>query len=328
MASRHGRRHRPDPRRRHRLLCRPNTTCRRGIDGHADLARRAAAACRRRRRVVSLLTEKDRRRAARRRRAAAAGRGERRRRLQQHRRARVPRARRGRHQHAGRAHRRHGRHRDGADPDVDPPAGRGRARRSAAASRGSGACSTCSARRSRAAASASSAWARSAPRSPAGPRAFGMTDRATRTGGAIERRRWPPSSAASGSTLDELLATSDVVSLHCPYSPETHHLIGAAQLGGDAQPRVPDQHRARARRRRSRARRRARRTAQIAGAGLDVFENEPTVHPALLELDNVVLIPHLGLGDGRDAHGDGDARRGATCWPCSAASRRSTPISA
>ena len=48
----------------------------------------------------------------------------------------------------------------------------------------------------------------------------------------------------------------------------------------------------------------------IAGAGLDVFEHEPEVHPGLVGLDNVVLIPHLGLGDRRDADRDGRARRG------------------
>ncbi len=93
--------------------------------------------------------------------------------------------------------------------------------------------------------------------------------------------------------LDELLATSDVVSLHCPYSPDTHHLIGAAELGAmpttaflinTARGPVVDEA----------ALANALSSGQIAGAGLDVFENEPTVHADLLRLDNVVLIPHLG----------------------------------
>ena len=93
--------------------------------------------------------------------------------------------------------------------------------------------------------------------------------------------------------MDELLATSDVVSLHCPYSSATHHLIGATELGlmrssayliNTARGPVVDEA----------ALADALRAGTIAGAGLDVFENEPAVHPALLELDNVVLIPHLG----------------------------------
>ena len=93
--------------------------------------------------------------------------------------------------------------------------------------------------------------------------------------------------------MDELLATSDVVSLHCPYSPATHHLIGATELGrmrssayliNTARGPVVDEA----------ALADALQAGTIAGAGLDVFENEPAVHPALLELDNVVLIPHLG----------------------------------
>lgn len=93
--------------------------------------------------------------------------------------------------------------------------------------------------------------------------------------------------------LEELLAISDVVSLHCPYGPATHHLIGAEQLAAmkssaylvnTARGPIVDEA----------ALASALREGQIAGAGLDVFENEPSVHPGLLELDNVVLVPHLG----------------------------------
>ena len=94
-------------------------------------------------------------------------------------------------------------------------------------------------------------------------------------------------------SLDELLATSDVVSLNCPYSPATHHLIGEAQLAAmktsailinTARGPVVDEA----------ALVHALQHCVISGAGLDVFENEPAVHPGLLECDNAVLIPHLG----------------------------------
>lgn len=93
--------------------------------------------------------------------------------------------------------------------------------------------------------------------------------------------------------LDELLAVSDVVSLHCPYGPATHHLIGAEQLTAmkdsaylvnTARGPIVDEA----------ALASTLREGRIAGAGLDVFEHEPQVHPELLELDNVVLVPHLG----------------------------------
>jgi glyoxylate reductase len=93
--------------------------------------------------------------------------------------------------------------------------------------------------------------------------------------------------------LDELLAISDVVSLHCPYGPATHHLIGAEQLAtmkdsaylvNTARGPIIDES----------ALALALREGQIAGAGLDVFEQEPKVHPWLLELENVTLVPHLG----------------------------------
>ncbi|WP_454812905.1 2-hydroxyacid dehydrogenase [Paenarthrobacter nitroguajacolicus] len=93
--------------------------------------------------------------------------------------------------------------------------------------------------------------------------------------------------------LDELLAISDVVSLHCPYGPSTHHLIGAEQLATMKDTaylvntaRGPIVNEA--------ALALALREGQIAGAGLDVFEQEPKVHPWLLELENVSLVPHLG----------------------------------
>ena len=94
-------------------------------------------------------------------------------------------------------------------------------------------------------------------------------------------------------TMDELIESSDVLSLHCPYSPETHHLISSDQLArmknsaflvNTARGPIVDED----------ALVQALKSGQIAGAGLDVFENEPTVHPGLLELDNAVLIPHLG----------------------------------
>ena len=94
-------------------------------------------------------------------------------------------------------------------------------------------------------------------------------------------------------SMDELLATSDVVSLHCPYSPATHHLIGAAQLAAmkptaylinTARGPIVDEATLVD----------ALVSGQIAGAGLDVFENEPAIHPGLIPLENAVIIPHLG----------------------------------
>ena len=98
---------------------------------------------------------------------------------------------------------------------------------------------------------------------------------------------------ATRMSMDELLATSDVISLHCPYSPITHHLIGPEQLQAmkpsaylinTARGPVVDEA----------ALVDALVSGQIAGAGLDVFENEPTIHPGLVPLDNAVIIPHLG----------------------------------
>ncbi|HXF36898.1 MAG TPA: D-glycerate dehydrogenase [Actinomycetota bacterium] len=94
-------------------------------------------------------------------------------------------------------------------------------------------------------------------------------------------------------SLEELLAEADVVSLHCALTPETHHLIGAEELRmmkptailvNTARGPVVDEA----------ALAEALARGEILAAGLDVFEREPEVHPRLLELDNVVLVPHLG----------------------------------
>ncbi len=94
-------------------------------------------------------------------------------------------------------------------------------------------------------------------------------------------------------SFDELLETADVVSLHCPLNAETRHLMNAErfkQMREDAYlvnttrgPVVDEQ-----------ALVDALRAGEIKGTGLDVFEEEPKVNPGLLELENAVLIPHLG----------------------------------
>ena len=95
------------------------------------------------------------------------------------------------------------------------------------------------------------------------------------------------------STLEALLAESDFVSLHCPSTPETRHLLNADRLRlmrphacliNTARGDIVDEPALAA----------ALRAGTIAGAALDVYENEPAVTRALLELENVVLLPHLG----------------------------------
>jgi len=93
--------------------------------------------------------------------------------------------------------------------------------------------------------------------------------------------------------LDRLLAESDFVSLHSPLNPETRHQIGANELAlmkptafliNTARGAIVDEE----------VLVRALTEREIAGAGLDVFEHEPIVHPSLLKLPNVVVSPHLG----------------------------------
>ncbi|TXD15053.1 2-hydroxyacid dehydrogenase [Extensimonas vulgaris] len=91
---------------------------------------------------------------------------------------------------------------------------------------------------------------------------------------------------------EELLRTADHVVLVLPYSPESHHTIGAPELAlmkptatlvNIARGGIVD----------DAALAEALRTRRIAAAGLDVFEGEPQVHPGLLEVPNVVLTPHI-----------------------------------
>src|SRR4030095_1531396 len=93
--------------------------------------------------------------------------------------------------------------------------------------------------------------------------------------------------------LDQLLKESDFVSVHSPLTPETIHQIGSRELAlmkptafliNTARGAIVDEA----------ALARALKKRQIAGAGLDVFEREPNVTPALLQMANVVTTPHLG----------------------------------
>jgi lactate dehydrogenase-like 2-hydroxyacid dehydrogenase len=99
--------------------------------------------------------------------------------------------------------------------------------------------------------------------------------------------------AEARANLEQVLDEADFVSLHCPATPETRHLIDSSRLRrmrptafliNTARGDVVDET----------ALVEALRAGRIAGAGLDVYEREPAVTPELLTLENVVLLPHLG----------------------------------
>jgi lactate dehydrogenase-like 2-hydroxyacid dehydrogenase len=99
--------------------------------------------------------------------------------------------------------------------------------------------------------------------------------------------------AGRGDPLGELLGAADVVSLHCPLTDETHHLIDAVALAA-MKPSAVLVNTARGPIVDERALVEALRRGTIAGAALDVYEDEPRVSTELLALENVVLSPHLG----------------------------------
>ena len=100
-----------------------------------------------------------------------------------------------------------------------------------------------------------------------------------------DARHWPD--------LDAMLAAMDVVSLNAPYGPETHHLIDRRRLGL-MRPDAWLINAARGHLVEEEALIEALAAGRIAGAGLDVYPDEPRVDPRLLALPNVVLLPHLG----------------------------------
>jgi glyoxylate reductase len=94
-------------------------------------------------------------------------------------------------------------------------------------------------------------------------------------------------------SLDQMLAHMDIVSVNCPHTPATYHLLSARRLKllrphaiivNTARGEVIDEN----------TLTRMLAAGEIAGAGLDVFEHEPAINPKLLRLDNVVLLPHMG----------------------------------
>ena len=106
-------------------------------------------------------------------------------------------------------------------------------------------------------------------------------------------------------SLDQMLARMDIITIHCPQTPATYHLLSErrlkllrqeAYLINVARGEIVDEA----------ALIRLLQEGRLAGAGLDVFEHEPAVNPKLLALDNVMLLPHMGSAtiEGRIATGE------------------------
>ncbi len=120
----------------------------------------------------------------------------------------------------------------------------------------------------------------------------------------LSQQEEQPLQASYIKDLDQLISTSDVVSVNCPLTPETHHLINERRLGlmqehalliNISRGPVVDEA----------ALAHALHNKHIAGAGLDVFEEEPKVHPHLLTAPNCTMLPHIASAtfETRDAIG-------------------------
>ena len=212
-----------------------------------------------------------------------------------------------RHQHARRPHRGHRRHDDGAHPLHRPPAGRGLARHPRRPLARLVADLDARAPHHRQAAR----HRRHGPHRPGGgarrARAFGLSIH------YHNRRRVSPQieealEATYWDSLDQMLARMDFISINCPHTPATYHLLSARRLKylrpeailvNTARGEVVDEN----------ALIRMLEADEIAGAGLDVFEQEPNVSEKLVELarsGKVTLLPHMGSAthEGRNDMGE------------------------
>ena len=168
----------------------------------------------------------------------------------------------------------------------------------------------CSATASGASGSASSAWGGSARRWRGAP-APSACRSTTTTAAACPPKIEEELEATYWESLDQMLARMDIISINCPHTPATYHLLSARRLKlirpdayvvNTARGEVIDEN----------ALVRLIADGEIAGAGLDVFEHEPAVNPKLLRLaraGKVVLLPHMGSAtiEGPHRHGrEGD----------------------
>jgi glyoxylate reductase len=124
------------------------------------------------------------------------------------------------------------------------------------------------------------------------------------------RRQLPPAveeslNASYVEELDDLIRTCDIITIHCPHTPETHEIIDANRIAmmkpstyliNTARGELIDEN----------ALIKALQEEKISGAGLDVYTREPAVDERLLKLKNVVLLPHMGSAtfEGREASGE------------------------